>query len=215
MEEQDTDAMGQIHRTVSLSRDLIDKIASDFKVLDRWEVPLQIKRGERYTLDEVLNVALTKRKDFHPLSLIAGFLFWFRELLGTSFGWDRDVNTLPIPGCEERSLKARLAKASISSDDPCETPIQNNDLVQFRMVYHSRQERLQELSNNTVHGLLHYILEQQDEKTLLLRLTILVKTRGRLGRFYMALIMPFRHLFVYPALVRNIKKSWVLKTNPD
>ena len=40
------------------------------------------------------------------------------------------------------------------------------------------------------------------------RLAVLVKPRGRLGEVYMALIKPFRHAIVYPALLRQIERSW-------
>ena len=37
---------------------------------------------------------------------------------------------------------------------------------------------------------------------------IYVKPRGRLGALYMRLIGPFRHLIVYPALMRQIERAW-------
>jgi len=35
-------------------------------------------------------------------------------------------------------------------------------------------------------------------------MAILVKANGKLGRLYMASIKPFRHVIVYPALLRHI-----------
>ena len=37
---------------------------------------------------------------------------------------------------------------------------------------------------------------------------VYVKPRGRFGTVYMALIRPFRHRFVYPALMRQIERAW-------
>lgn len=37
---------------------------------------------------------------------------------------------------------------------------------------------------------------------------IAVKARGLLGKGYMALIKPFRHWIVYPALMRQIERTW-------
>jgi Protein of unknown function (DUF2867) len=37
---------------------------------------------------------------------------------------------------------------------------------------------------------------------------VYVKPRGRFGAMYMALIRPFRHLIVYPALMRQIERAW-------
>ena len=41
-----------------------------------------------------------------------------------------------------------------------------------------------------------------------LRMAILVKPNGRLGRAYMALIAPFRYLIVYPAITRQRERAW-------
>jgi hypothetical protein len=35
-----------------------------------------------------------------------------------------------------------------------------------------------------------------------------VKPNGLLGTAYMAAIMPFRHLIVYPPLMREIGRNW-------
>jgi len=37
---------------------------------------------------------------------------------------------------------------------------------------------------------------------------VYVKPRGDFGTAYMALIAPFRHRVVYPALMRQIEKAW-------
>jgi hypothetical protein len=37
---------------------------------------------------------------------------------------------------------------------------------------------------------------------------VYVKHRGLLGRLYMALIGPFRHLVVYPSLIRAAVTRW-------
>ena len=40
------------------------------------------------------------------------------------------------------------------------------------------------------------------------QMSVYVKTRGRLGRLYMALIAPFRHYIVYPAMMRAVERAW-------
>ena len=40
------------------------------------------------------------------------------------------------------------------------------------------------------------------------QMAILVKPNGLLGNAYMAAIRPFRHLIVYPPLMREIEKQW-------
>jgi hypothetical protein len=37
---------------------------------------------------------------------------------------------------------------------------------------------------------------------------VYVRARGLLGEAYMKLISPFRHLIVYPALMRQIDRAW-------
>jgi len=40
------------------------------------------------------------------------------------------------------------------------------------------------------------------------QLAVLVKPNGLLGACYMAAIRPFRHLIVYPALIRQTGRAW-------
>jgi hypothetical protein len=40
------------------------------------------------------------------------------------------------------------------------------------------------------------------------QMAVLVKPNGLLGTAYMAAIRPFRHLIVYPALIRQIEQAW-------
>jgi hypothetical protein len=39
-------------------------------------------------------------------------------------------------------------------------------------------------------------------------MAVLVKRNGLLGSAYMAAIAPFRHLLVYPPLLREIGRAW-------
>ena len=40
------------------------------------------------------------------------------------------------------------------------------------------------------------------------QMEVYVKPRGKLGAAYMALIRPFRHRVVYPALMRRWERAW-------
>jgi uncharacterized protein DUF2867 len=40
------------------------------------------------------------------------------------------------------------------------------------------------------------------------QMAVLVKPNGPLGTGYMAAIRPFRHLIVYPAMMRAIGRAW-------
>jgi hypothetical protein len=39
-------------------------------------------------------------------------------------------------------------------------------------------------------------------------MAIYVKPNGRFGTAYMAAIMPFRHLVVYPPMLRDLARQW-------
>jgi hypothetical protein len=40
------------------------------------------------------------------------------------------------------------------------------------------------------------------------QMAVYVKPNGLLGTGYMAAIRPFRHLIVYPAMLRGIERAW-------
>ena len=47
------------------------------------------------------------------------------------------------------------------------------------------------------------------------QMAVLVKPNGPFGNAYMAAIKPFRHLIVYPAMIREIEREWrPLATDP-
>jgi hypothetical protein len=128
--------------------------------------------------------------------------FALRKWLGQRFGWDEETNTLPIPGCKETSLRERL---------PPDLPAETDDAVgrtPFRPIYRTSDEWALELSNSTVHAILHFGLVPQTEGSYRGQMGVYVKHRGWFGRLYMALIAPFRHYIVYPALMRRIERAW-------
>src|SRR5271169_1345960 len=65
-----------------------------------------------------------------------------------------------------------------------------------------------ELSNQTVHAVMHLAWVDRGEGHYQGQMAVYVKPRGRLGRRYMTLIAPFRHWVVYPALMRQIERAW-------
>ena len=42
-------------------------------------------------------------------------------------------------------------------------------------------------------------------------MAVYVKPNGRFGRAYMAAIMPFRHVVVYPPMLRDLERRWQTK----
>ncbi|MGH2983378.1 MAG: DUF2867 domain-containing protein, partial [Solirubrobacterales bacterium] len=71
-----------------------------------------------------------------------------------------------------------------------------------------------EVSNQTVHGVMHVAWVDQGEGRYHGQMAVYVKPRGRLGKGYMALIKPFRYWVVYPALMRQIERAWNARMAP-
>ena len=44
------------------------------------------------------------------------------------------------------------------------------------------------------------------------QMAVLVKPNGLLGNAYMAAIKPFRHLIVYPPMIRGIEREWRVRS---
>ena len=76
------------------------------------------------------------------------------------------------------------------------------------MVYQTDKEWAAEISNATVHGVLHLAWVDQGGGRYRGQMGVYVKPRGLLGEAYMKFIAPFRHLIVYPALMRQIEGAW-------
>jgi hypothetical protein len=66
----------------------------------------------------------------------------------------------------------------------------------FVPAYQDADEQLFRIANRTVTAFLHVSLADRRP-----RLAVYVRPKGRLGRFYMGLIEPFRRWVVYPALL--------------
>jgi uncharacterized protein DUF2867 len=59
-----------------------------------------------------------------------------------------------------------------------------------------------------MHGVLHLGWVADPAGGYRGQMAVLVKPNGLLGEGYMAAIKPFRHLIVYPALMRQIGREW-------
>ena len=84
----------------------------------------------------------------------------------------------------------------------------DDDSDGFVPLSRSDDEYAAEITNATVHGILHLAWVAQPDGRYRGRLSVYVKPRGALGTVYLALISPFRHVIVYPALMRQIGRAW-------
>jgi uncharacterized protein DUF2867 len=143
-------------------------------------------------------------------SLPTRVLWRLRDLLGTVFRLGRtstpaddEKEKLPIPGTNETSLAGRLP------DDLRDTAQgMRFGSLPFVPLYRTDDEFAAEISNQTVHGVVHLGWANLGGGRYQGQMAVYVKPRGRLGQGYMALIKPFRYAIVYPALMRQIERTW-------
>lgn len=191
----------------------VHEIAQDFELLDVWEFPLLADKTRNQDFSYFRKVMQFPdleivRPLFSLRYLFARFLVNLRVYLGETFGLDKNVNCLPIPGSKEISIKERLSledqKRSLA--DTLSEGAPNEGI--WKTVYLYENEMLAEHSNDTVHALMHvgWVHKYGDYDTA--QLAVYAKSRGRFGEFYMRLIMPFRQAIVYPTMMKEAKKRW-------
>ena len=73
----------------------------------------------------------------------------------------------------------------------------------FTQLYLIDDEWALEMANRTVHGVMHLGWVPDDAGGYRGQMAVLVKPNGAFGAAYMAAIAPFRHLLVYPRLMRE------------
>lgn len=184
----------------------IREIAPDFTVEDVWALPV---RGEAGDFPEVLDT-LTTSDPTHTSSLPTRVLWGARDLLGKMFDLgrvsssaDEAVGELPIPGTSQMSLGERLPVELRGTADDVRF-----GALPFVPLYRTDEEFAAEISNRTVHGVLHLAWAKQSDGTFQAQLAVYVKPRGTFGKAYLAFIKPFRYLIVYPALMRQVGRQW-------
>jgi hypothetical protein len=168
----------------------------DVPVHDVWRVALP-DRGPSRTMKDVRFIFEVARES-QRLSLPVRALFGLRWLIGRLFRWDR-----PLGEREVWSFRARLSdtdrRQSIVEPGTLDGP--------FAVLYVHAMEAVSEIRNATVHGFLVWALEPTADGYQLF-LAIHVLPVSVWTKPYLALIDPFRHWLVYPALLRRIHESW-------
>jgi hypothetical protein len=188
----------------------IREIAPDFTVEDVWALPVQGGPQDFQTMLELMAASDPANAESLPTRV----LWCLRDRLGSwldlgrisapvDSGQGGAASKLPIPGTNEASLADRLP------DDLRDTAA---DLVfsslPFVPLYRTEVEFAAELSNQTVHGAMHLAWVDQGEGRYQGQMAVYVKPRGLFGKAYMEVIKPFRYWIVYPALMRQIEKTW-------
>ncbi|MFI6324765.1 DUF2867 domain-containing protein [Nonomuraea sp. NPDC050556] len=173
----------RLHKTAHTSQPWrIHALAPDFKVEDVWALPTPGSPGD---LARLVDQFTSGPGNFSGATKA---LFALRWRLGELFGWD---------SAEPRTFRDRLPADLRDSRGP------DPRAVPMRSVYLTETEWVAEISNRTVHALMHIGWVGDHAQ-----MAVLVKPNGLFGTLYMAAIMPFRYLVVYPALMRMIGRGW-------
>jgi hypothetical protein len=182
----------------------IGEIAPDFRLEDVWALPAQGGTDDFATLLEVM----ASLDPANGGSFATRALFSIRYRLGGWFGWDDAPRPLAIPDDIASTLSARLP------EDLRNTATGGPDLSSygFEPLYRTDVEWAAEISNQTVHAVMHLAWVDQGAGRYRGQMGVYVKPRGRFGAGYMALIAPFRHWIVYPALMRQVERAWNART---
>jgi hypothetical protein len=174
----------------------IHELTRDFRLEDVWALPT---KGGPDEFPQLVSV-LASGDPAQSSSRAARALWAIRWKLGEVLGWDDPAAGLGsrVPTLRER-LPADLRDAP--SGPEFET-------APFTSLYLLEDEFAAEIANRTVHGVVHLGWVPHEAGGYRGQMAVLVKPNGLLGRVYMAAITPFRHLIVYPPLLREIERQW-------
>ncbi len=183
----------------------IRALVEDFELEDVWALPV---RGRADEFDQALE-AMTTSDPTHQLPFAARTLWVVRDLLGRAFRLGRVSRSdagdehRPIPHSEETSLVTRLPadlRGTVGGLAFGSLP--------FSPLFRTSDEFAAELSNATVHAVMHLAWVPSDRDEHQAQMAVYVKPRGLFGRAYMAFIKPFRYLIVYPAILKVMERRW-------
>ena len=173
----------------------IHELTRDFRLEDVWE----LGRGGPDDFPRLVQL-IASRDPSQSSSRRVRTLFGIRWKLGELLGWDRPDGGLGsrVPTLSDR-LPADLRDAPSGPDF---------DALPFSSLYLLDDEFAAEIANRTMHGVMHIGWVPDGTGGYRARMAVLVKPNGLFGNAYMVAIRPFRHLIVYPAMMRAIEREW-------
>jgi hypothetical protein len=174
----------------------IHEIAPDFDVEDVWALPTPGGPDDFPRLVE----GFASGDPSENSSGLVRILFAIRWKVGELFGWDSEDAGV---GSRVPTLRDRLPpdlRDAPSGPDSASLP--------FRSLYLLDDEWASEIANRTVHGVMHIGWVPDEDGGYRGQMAVLVKPNGLLGKGYLAAIKPFRHLIVYPRMLREIGRRW-------
>ena len=174
----------------------INEIVPDFRLEDVWALPTP---GGPDDFPRLVGLA-TSLDPSQSSSRAVRSLFALRWKIGELLRWDEPDASL---GTRVPTLRERLPedlREIPSGPEPGALP--------FTPLYLLDDEFAAEIANRTVHGVVHLGWVSDGAGAYRGQMAIYVKRNGLLGSAYMAAIAPFRHLLVYPPMLREIGRAW-------
>ena len=174
----------------------IHELTPGFRLEDVWALPTP---GGPDEFPQLVRVFASSDPS-HKAPLVVRALFALRLTLGKLFRWD----------APERGLGSRVPTlADRLPPDLRQRPAGPEfDALPFKSLYLLDDEWAAEIANRTMHGVVHLGWVADGHGGWRGQLAVLVKPNGLLGNAYMAAIKPFRHLLVYPQMLRRIGRDW-------
>ena len=174
----------------------IDEFTRDFRLEDVWELPGVGGADDFRRLVQHIASSDPERGSSRAVRT----LFAIRWKLGALFGWDRAGGGI---GSRVASLRDRLPEDLRDGPSGPEC-----DALPFRSLYLTDDEWAAEIANHTMHGVLHLGRVADESGGYRAQMAIYVIPYGLMGNAYMATIRPFRHLIVYPSILREMGRAW-------
>jgi hypothetical protein len=174
----------------------IHELTRDFRLEDVWELPGRGGPDDFARLVELIASQDPSRSSSAPVRA----LFAIRWKLGDLLGWDD-----PEDGVGSRVATLRDRLPADLRDGPSGPDF---TALPFTTLYLTEDEWAAEIANRTMHGVMHLGLVPDGTGGFRAQMAVLVKPNGLLGIAYMAAIRPFRHLIVYPPMLREGARAW-------
>ena len=174
----------------------IHELTRDFELEDVWALPTPGGPEDFHLLVEGFAAGDPSQSASAPVRA----LFAVRWKVGELLGWDRAGSGIGtrVPTLRDRQ-PADLRDAG---------PGPSFEGLPFSPLYLLDDEWAAEIANRTMHGVLHLGWVEDGTGAYRGQMAVLVKRNGLLGSAYMAAIRPFRHLIVYPQMLRDIGRQW-------
>jgi hypothetical protein len=173
----------------------IHEIAPDFRLEDVWALP---GRGGPDDFPRLVEM-IVRQDPSKSSSWMARTLFAIRWKVGELLGWDEPQGGA---GARVPTLRERLPA------DLRDTSAPQFEALPFTSLYLTDDEFAAEIANKTMHGVMHIGRIADEDGGFRAQMAVLVRPNGLLGNAYMAAIKPFRHLIVYPAMLREAGRRW-------